>query len=66
MGEQREQLFLQSLALRIRAAQERQNWGHDEALLRLPHVFRGSGQFESMLDQVRAADPARSRSLPPR
>src|SRR2546421_1926417 len=38
-----EQLPLQSCSLCVRATQARQNWGHDEPLLCLPHVFtRGS------------------------
>ena len=48
-----EQLPLQSCSLCVRATQARQNWGHDEPLLGLPHVFTSRGQFQSMLDQAR-------------
>ena len=48
-----EQLPLQSCSQWVRATQARQNWGHDEPLLGLPHVFTSRGQFQSMLDQAR-------------
>src|SRR6266446_6265528 len=56
LGEQREQVLLHFGSLRVHVAQARQNWGHDEPLLGLPHVFTGIGQFQSMLDET--SEPA--------
>ncbi len=52
-GEQREQLLLQGISLRVGAVQARQNGGHDEALLGLPHVFTDGRQCQPMLDEAR-------------
>jgi len=41
--QQREQLLLQSSALRVHVPQLRENRRDDEALLGLPHVFAGFG-----------------------
>src|SRR5947209_17818648 len=51
--QQREQLLLQSSALRVHVPQLREQRSHKEALLSLPHIFLGSGQFQAMVDEAR-------------
>ncbi len=51
--QQREQLLLESSALRVHVPQLREQRSHKEALLGLPHIFLGSGQFQAMVDEAR-------------
>jgi len=53
LSEQGEQVLLHFASPRVQTAQACQDGGYDEPLLRLPHVFTGSGLRKPMLDEAR-------------